>query len=104
VDTAALNAFGIFFAALGATLIYVFAIRRQSAPGVFAQDVHIERDALHEIVDIHSEGVALEAPPDPEAPARREAIGFLGFLALLDGFFLQFIAALETMRVGDVIR
>jgi hypothetical protein len=103
VDAAALNAFGIFFAALGATLIYVFAIRRRDDPGFIAEDVHIERDALHETVDIHSERLALDNEPDPEAPARRDAIGFLGFLALLDGFFLQFIAALETARAGALL-
>jgi hypothetical protein len=99
VDTTALNAFGIVLAALGVLLLYVFAIRRPAgAEGFLTEDVHIVRDSLHETVDIHSERVSLN--DEAAAPARREALGFLGFLALIDGFFLQFIAALETMHAG----
>jgi hypothetical protein len=104
VDTIALNALGIFLAALGATLLYFFAIRRQPGAGGFvSEDVHIERNTLRETVDIHSERVSLNDEADPQAPARREAIGFLGYLALADGFFVQFIAAIEAMRVRDLI-
>jgi hypothetical protein len=104
VDTTALNAFGIVLAALGAVLLYVFAIRRPAgAEDFLTEDVHIVRDRLHETVDIHSERVSLNGEARSAAPARREALGFLGFLALIDGFFLQFLAALETMRVSGLL-
>ena len=102
MDTTALNGFGIVLAALGAMLLYAFAILRPAgAEGFLSEDVHIVRDRLRETVDIHSERISLNDAA--AAPARREALGFLGFLALIDGFFVQFIAALETMRVNDLL-
>jgi hypothetical protein len=71
MDTNALNATGIALNILGATLIYVFAIR--------------------------------PAPATPGASSEtRETLGLLGYLALLDGFFLQLIASLETTRLRDL--
>lgn len=105
LDTAALTAFGLFLAGLGATLIYFFAVRRRTDGENFvSEEVHIVRDELGETVDMHTETVMVAERVTPESPAAlRDAIGFLGWLALIDGFFVQFIAAIAASRAGHLL-
>ena len=81
MNTAALSAFGIALDIAGATLLYFFAIGRP-------------QEATYQVTEAYD-----------DAKARRDkAIGFLGYLLLIDGFFLQFIASLENMRLQDIAK
>jgi len=81
MNPAALNAFGISLDIVGATLVYFFAFK--SAPG---------------------SNFVVTSNADPLKNERSEGIGFLGYLALLDGFFVQLIASLENMRLQDIAK
>lgn len=103
MNTEALNAFGLFLAALGVTVVYFFSIKGQpGAENFMSEDVHIVRDMSSETVDIHSERLTLGTGADADVSARREAIGFLGYLAVMTGFFVQYTASLQAMHVKDL--
>ena len=98
LDTAALTAFGLFLAGLGVTLIYFFAIRRRTDTENFvSEEVHIVRDELGETVDMHTETVMVAELAAPESPAAlRDAIGFLGWLALIGPAVMYWVLRYAT--------
>jgi hypothetical protein len=91
MDPSLLNATGLAFTAIGATVLFATLVRRPAGLASLAEGGG--GGAPHSGV---TEGAAREA-------GGRTPIALLGYLALMDGFFLQFIASLETMRLREAL-